>query len=66
MMPHLSGDDLLSMIRDRAPDMPVIVISGLDLVAEALKRSGGNQSLAARMLGISRQALNKQLKDAPA
>lgn len=66
MMPHLSGDDLLSMIRDRDQDMPFIVISGLDLAAEALKRSGGNQSLAARMLGISRQALNKQLKDAPA
>jgi len=32
------------------------------LIAEALNRSGGNQSLAARMLGISSQALNQRLK----
>lgn len=32
------------------------------LVAEALKRSGGNQSLAAELLGISHQALSKRLK----
>jgi DNA-binding NtrC family response regulator len=37
------------------------------LIAEALRRSGGNQGAAARLLGISRQALNKRLarKDAP-
>jgi len=32
------------------------------LIAEALKRSGGNQSIAAGLLGISHQALNKRLK----
>lgn len=32
------------------------------LIAEALNRSGGNQSQAARMLGISSQALNQRLK----
>ncbi len=32
------------------------------LVEEALKRSGGNQSIAAGMLGISQQALSKRLK----
>ncbi|MCP4117337.1 MAG: sigma-54-dependent Fis family transcriptional regulator [Desulfobacteraceae bacterium] len=32
------------------------------LVKEAMKRSGGNQAQAARMLGISRQALNKRIK----
>jgi DNA-binding NtrC family response regulator len=32
------------------------------LVEEALKRSGGNQSIAARFLGISRQALNNRLQ----
>jgi DNA-binding NtrC family response regulator len=32
------------------------------LVAEALKRTDGNQSVAARLLGISQQALSKRLK----
>jgi len=32
------------------------------LVDEALRRSGGNQAIAAKMLGITRQALNKRLK----
>ncbi len=32
------------------------------LIQEALTRSGGNQAKAARMLGISPQALNKRLK----
>ena len=31
------------------------------LIAEALKRSEGNQSIAARLLGISRQALNRRM-----
>lgn len=31
------------------------------LVNEALKRSGGNQGVAASLLGITRQALNKRL-----
>jgi len=30
-------------------------------VAEALKRANGNQSVAARLLGMTRQALNKRL-----
>jgi len=34
------------------------------LVDEALRRSGGNQAIAAKMLGITRQALNKRLKKA--
>ena len=36
------------------------------LVDEALRRSGGNQSIAAAMLGITRQALNKRLHKADA
>lgn len=32
------------------------------LVNEALQRSGGNQKIAAELLGISRQALNQRLK----
>ncbi len=31
------------------------------LMAEALRRAGGNQGAAATLLGISRQALNKRL-----
>lgn len=32
------------------------------LIEEAMKRSGGNQTIAARVLGISRQALNNRLQ----
>jgi len=32
------------------------------LITEALTRSNGNQGIAASILGISRQALNKRLK----
>jgi DNA-binding NtrC family response regulator len=32
------------------------------LIAEALQRAGGNQGLAAGMLGVSRQALNRRLR----
>jgi DNA-binding NtrC family response regulator len=36
------------------------------LITEALRRSQGNQSIAARLLGISQQALSKRLKRAAA
>ena len=32
------------------------------LISDALKRSDGNQGIAASLLGISRQALNRRLK----
>jgi DNA-binding NtrC family response regulator len=35
------------------------------LINEALKRADSNQSIAARMLGISHQALNKRLHQRP-
>lgn len=45
------------------PDqLPTIKEATQQLVEEALKRSGGNQSIAAGMLGISQQALSKRLK----
>jgi DNA-binding NtrC family response regulator len=34
------------------------------LIAEAMRRAGGNQAIAARMLGITRQALNRRLRRA--
>lgn len=43
-------------------ELPTIKEMTQLLVAEALKRAGGNQSLAAKMLGISQQALSKRLK----
>ena len=42
--------------------LPTIKAATRLLVEEALKRSGGNQSIAAGMLGITQQALSKRLK----
>lgn len=42
--------------------LPTLKEASRLLVAEAMKRAGGNQSLAARMLGVTQQALSKRLK----
>lgn len=42
--------------------LPTIKEAADSLVAEALKRTDGNRSIAARILGISPQALGKRLK----
>jgi len=42
--------------------LPTIRESTQMLIDEAMRRSGGNQSIAARMLGISQPALSKRLK----
>jgi DNA-binding NtrC family response regulator len=42
--------------------LPTIRDAGEELIREALKRSKGNQGIAADMLGLSRTALNKRLK----
>jgi transcriptional regulator with PAS, ATPase and Fis domain len=42
--------------------LPTIKEATRLLVAEAMKRAGNNQSVAARMLGITQQALSKRLK----
>lgn len=46
------------------PDLPLPGLKQISnlLVDEAVRRSNGNQSLAARLLGISQPALNKRLK----
>ncbi|MBU0544550.1 MAG: sigma 54-interacting transcriptional regulator [Proteobacteria bacterium] len=43
-------------------ELPTIKQATHLLIAEALKRVNGNQSIAARMLGISQPALSKRLK----
>jgi len=47
-----------------ADQLPTLKQAEQMLVDEALKRSKGNQSIAALSLGISRQALNKRLQKA--
>ncbi|MFO7895412.1 MAG: sigma-54 dependent transcriptional regulator [Candidatus Cloacimonadales bacterium] len=42
--------------------LPTLKESQKLLIKEAMKRTDGNQSIAARLLGITRQALNKRLK----
>lgn len=41
--------------------LPTLRAATEGLIAEALRRSNGNQAIAARMLGISRPALNRRL-----
>jgi len=43
-------------------NLPTIKQTTKSLVAEAMKRANGNQSIAASMLGVSQQALSKRLK----
>ena len=47
------------------PTMPIPTLTQMaeQLVTEAMSRSQGNQSLAARMLGVSQPALSKRLKN---
>ncbi|MCP4575270.1 MAG: sigma-54-dependent Fis family transcriptional regulator [Deltaproteobacteria bacterium] len=47
-----------------SPSEPIPTLKEAEesLIAEALRRSKGNQSIAARLLGISRQALNRRMK----
>ena len=45
-------------------DAPVVARVERVLAEEALKRAGGNQVQAARILGISRNTLRKRLRGA--
>ncbi len=53
-----SGDTVFSILSS----LPTLKESSRLLIREALQRSQGNQSIAAQMLGITRQALNWRLK----
>ena len=43
-------------------ELPTLQQSAVLLIDEAMQRSGGNQSVAARLLGISQPALSKRLR----
>lgn len=65
--PALKPDSRGLPLDDSAPisfseKLPTLKQAELLLIAEALKRSGGNQAIAAMYLGISRQALNRRLR----
>jgi two-component system, NtrC family, nitrogen regulation response regulator GlnG len=53
-----AGTTLADRFRNR---LPTLHEAQEALIAEALRRAGGNQGIAARLLGMSRQALNKRL-----
>jgi DNA-binding NtrC family response regulator len=56
--PEGGKENLLSF----AEQLPTLKQAEQLLVSEALKRSNGNQAIAASLLGITRQALNKRLR----
>ncbi len=43
------------------PELPTLKQVCAELVQEAMRRTSGNQAMAASLLGVSRQALNKRL-----
>jgi len=59
-----------SIQREEIEDSPIAITGRFPslketedaLIKEALKRAGGNQTIAAEMLGISRRALNNRLQ----
>ena len=59
-----AGRDMPPVSREMVfpQQLPTLKEVSQQLVDEALRRAQGNQSLAARMLGVSPQALNKRLK----
>ncbi|MCB1781880.1 MAG: hypothetical protein KDJ34_17695 [Candidatus Competibacteraceae bacterium] len=57
--PELASDDRLLCFTSH---MPTLKQATDLLIQEALRRSGGNQTAAAKLLGISQQALSKRLR----
>ncbi len=55
----LQGQNVLVCFAER---LPTLKQAEQLLISEAMKRASGNQAIAAQMLGITRQALNKRLK----
>ena len=55
----LKGENVLVSFSER---LPTLKQTEQLLISEAMKRANGNQAIAASLLGITRQALNKRLK----
>ena len=53
--------DAAPPVRLSGDRLPTLKEAEETLIAEALARAGGNQGVAAGLLGLSRQALNKRL-----
>jgi DNA-binding NtrC family response regulator len=53
------GENVLVCFSER---LPTLRQTEQLLISEAMKRASGNQAIAAQLLGITRQALNKRLK----
>jgi DNA-binding NtrC family response regulator len=65
--PAIKPDSKKLPLDDSAPisfseKLPTLKQAELLLIAEAMKRSDGNQAIASMHLGISRQALNRRLR----
>ena len=56
-----ASDDILTAFADPEGRLPTLKEAEQALISKALERAGGNQGVAARHLGITRQGLNKIL-----
>jgi DNA-binding NtrC family response regulator len=57
----IPGHEMTKDNLTRRTDLPTLKEAEQALVDEALNRSGGNQTIAAQLLGLTRSALNKRL-----
>jgi len=60
--PAPEPDPAVMALPQPSASLPTLKQASERLVREALRRSGGNQTAAARLLGISQQAVSKRLK----
>lgn len=59
--PAVAGDDAANLLRFPDGRIPTLKEAEEALIAQALTLAGGNQGVAARYLGVTRQAINKRL-----
>ncbi|MBF0401314.1 MAG: sigma-54-dependent Fis family transcriptional regulator [Magnetococcales bacterium] len=58
----VSVEEIGLLLRRLPGKFPSLKVTEQHLIAEAMRRSRGNQGIAAALLGISRQALNQRLR----
>ncbi len=58
----LLDDETMEGALQRLPQIPTLKAADRILIAEALQRTGGNQRLAAKMLGVTPQAIHARLR----